>query len=227
MTEKIHNNTVIAVLLIAVVVSIGGTSLVVYKMNKLASIPYEITGLATSGDGYARIQIEDMLAIEVDSVYDIINFGSCSVSAVTEGGTVSISSEMSQSDINTTTDLTCTGSSNIGGTGGFIQVNNVGNVYANVTVSTNKNGSSLLGRSAAEFYYKSDNASTNGGCADADTQSSYTMFTTQNQKEVFCDNLTYGEDSYAAALYINLTVPWNAITDGQEEATLEFVGHTI
>lgn len=217
MGNEIDNRIVFSVLIVAIAVSVGGTGLVLNKMNSMAEQgSYSFTGMATSDQGYARINIEDLLAIDVDNTNDAIDFGDCQLS-LNQTENASIASHLTEAELNSTDNGINCSNSNLPA---FIKVLNTGNVDAEINLTSDMTGSDLLTSADAEFYYKSNST---GDC-DSGAVASYTIIdNTGNDYEV-CTNLTFG-GSDGVDVYVNLTVPNDASTATTGgEATLTFTG---
>jgi len=180
------------------------------------------TGFAEQDTGKTRIQIADLLAIDVDDNNALIDFGNCTPPQVV-GTEASISSFFTEAQINNTNMTKCVSPN----TPANITIWNTGNVYANVTVNTDKTAQDLLVSTRAEIFYLTQNSTTNGGCAAADTQASWTemALTGTAANYSICKNLTFGEFTSRVEFYINLTVPNDARTPGTgPNVTLTFMG---
>ena len=224
MSNELNNKIVVSILIVAIIVSIGGTTAVLYKMNQITEITgSKITGQAT---GEVKIDISDLLAIDIDPENSEINFGSCDPSGIPTGGNASISSEMTEAEINSTTDLSCSDSNlhnEVDGT--YIGILNVGNVEAVVTMTSTQTGSGLLNAEGSQFFYRTVSPSVGGGCTG--TQDEYTEITNTGADYDVCGELSSGDDN-AVWLYTNLTIPKNADTGSSENtAVLEFTAGSI
>jgi len=211
LTHEVSSRIVVGILVIALITSLGGTFIVLTKMSRLVEPGGPIpTGLAQIDTGVTRIQIEDLLAIDVNDNNQLIDFGECVPTSVPSSN-VSISSEMNQSEINATA-MSCVNST----LPAYLLIQNVGNVDANVTVYAGKLGPDLLTSSRAEIYYRTTNGTNMSGCKQSDAQTNYLQFTGigEGNKTKVCLNLTPGEDTNSVLFWVNLTVPNDARTPG-------------
>jgi hypothetical protein len=222
--NEINNKVLISIMVITMIISLGGTFLIVSKMSSLQPKQVVYTGLATSDIGSARIEIEDTLSIDVDAGNGSIDFGTC-IPPTNPNTNASISSQMTKVALNLT-GMTCGGTINIPKA---IVISNVGNIPANITVTTSMTGSTLLGgTSRGEFYYKSTNATVNGGCGASKIQATYAKFASTITRYNVCKNLTTTAGNYNKVYFwANLTVPNDAKTSGSDTATLTFYGTQI
>jgi len=214
---QLSRSTVVGILVFTLMVSLATTYLTLNKIsNAVRPMPVTISGFATSDTGRARIHIEDLLAIDVDNNSNLINFGECTPTSITNSN-VSISSEMNETEINAT-GMSCSNST----LPSFIKILNVGNVEANVSVYSNKLGPDLLVSSRGEIYYRTVNGTTNGGCALANTQPDYLEISGigPGNRTNACNNLTPGSLTNSVNFYVNLTVPNDAETPEIAEGNL-------
>ncbi len=203
MSQEINNNIVIITLVVAIVVSLGGTVMVLNKLSSISSLQ-GVTGFAADDTGEAKIKISDNLQIDVDSGNNSIDFGTCTVPT---SGSVTINSSMSEADINAT-DINCTGSN----VPSFIKIRNIGNVDANVTIRTNATGSDILTSGNAKIHYKSYNDTNTPGCAGSLESSWSELAATGDQNYNVCDTLAFGSPYPGVKVYLNLTIPFDAST---------------
>lgn len=218
MNDEYNNKTIIAALVVAIVVSLGGTVVVLTKLSGVDQTQV-LTGFATTQDGYVNIDIASMLAIEIESGRGNIDFGTCEPNP---NWASNISSELTQSQNNAS--MNCTGGSMISAPD-YISVMNTGNVDGIVNVTSNTLAASLLGGTSPSFRYRSVTGAPSGCPNIADTQQTYLEFDGNSQK--FCNNLSYHAGGNPRAyLYVNLTVPKDAST-GSTTATLTFSAETI
>lgn len=220
--KEINNQLIVGIMIITMIISIGGTFLLVNKISTLQPRQVGYTGFAASDTGSAKIIIASTLSIEVDDP-GLIDFGTCLPPSVTNTN-ASISSEMTEAALNGTI-MNCS-NTNIPRA---LNISNVGNIGANITVVTAKLGTTLLGgTSRGEFFYRTTNATTNGGCSLARTQATYNKFISTVASYKVCDNLTTtGGTLNKVYFWVNLTVPNDASTTagaGGDTATLTFSG---
>lgn len=223
MPEEQANKTIITLLLLTMVVTLSGTFIVLTRLGDMSSQGLGgITGMAKSDIGYAKIFIADVLAIDVPANNDTIDFGNCTPPTTTNTN-VTISSEMTEGEVNATGGGIgfggCTGS-NIPAA---IVILNTGNVPAIVNVSTDALGPNVMTSTRAEIYYKTTNGAINPGCGGAgDLVANWDLFDATGTDFRACDNLTSGESSNTFYFWINLTLPNDAATTSRSNATLTF-----
>ncbi len=219
----ISNKALSMFLLAAIVVSLGGT---IVSLNKLGSI--STTGYATSDQGTVQLTVDASVSITTSDA-DTVNFGTCTPYS---GGAVTINSE---------------NGSNTSGTNGIcgyasiqnISVRNDGTVDANVTISAsdvgdNAGSGTFLAATpdASDIAYKATNASRHasgqGGCSAAGVEFNvYHNFTTPNQPEPLCNNLTWGGTGPNSVVTdYEIVVPSN-VPAQSASVTIDFQAHTI
>lgn len=214
---EISNRTVIFSVIVAVIISLGGTSLVLMKLANVQDLMH-VTGLAS--DGYVQININETLLIDVDPTNDTIDFGTCTPPV---GAAETISSEMTALEVNST-NVDCWGSN----LPAFIKVMNQGNTNVNLTFTSDTNGNDLLGGTSPHFEYYVMNDTNSPGCSVGLQEATNEI--TDNTETVnypVCDTLITGSPSPAIQFNINLTIPQDADTGGLAQvATLTFSGQT-
>ena len=214
---EISNKTVILSVIVAVVISLGGTSFVLMKLADMQDI-MRITGLAT--DGYVQINLNETLIIDVQPTNNTINFGTCSPPV---GASETISSEMNPTQVNAT-NVECWNSN----LPAFIKVENQGNVDVNLTFTSDANADDLLGGTGPHMYYYAHNDTNDPGCGGT-LQDSTNEITdnTETTEYLVCSNLTTGSPSPAVQFNINITIPQDAAGGTSTEANLTFSGVSI
>ena len=214
---KEHTNKILLLVLVAgVIFSVGSSIFVITKLSELSTV--RITGYATSDVGYARINISKAIGIEVDPSNNLIDFGTCTFAG--QSGTAYISSEMTEAFINSDTIINCT-DSNLNGDR-FIRVENTGNVQVNLTVHTSQTGPVLLNAAGARIYFKADNATEPGCLAGLEDEWSLLDDSSAPARFNVCSQLDFSIDRPGVDVYINLTIPSEATTTGQETVDLTF-----
>lgn len=185
------SNTVLAVLVVA--------ALVVVVAGTVINLNGGITGFATEGSGNVTLTINSTLAIEVNAGNTIIDFGVCNPRA---GSSYWCSSNDS---------VACTGANNDQGnctgdttTPQYIQVDNVGNVDADVTLQSSCTAAQLIGGTSPAFEYVTThcNGTAVGSWASI----------TGGAGQAGCSNLSY--EGGAMRFYANVTIPNNAAPGG-------------
>jgi hypothetical protein len=207
----ISNRTLATFLLLAIVVSLGGTLVSLNKLNSL-------TGFATTGTGNVSLSVGSTLSITtIDS--NAINFGSCSPLSGVEG---IINSENAST---TNTSQICPSF-----TQNNITVRNDGNTPANVTIRPNKIGgaqgglflnSTTLKSALAYKTIKSGRGSYTNGCV-GNIQTNYTNFTSTTTNLTACSNLTSGATNNTFLTHVQIIVPYDA-PGGQSDVILTYV----
>jgi hypothetical protein len=179
-------------------------------LNLGADLPASITGHATTGTGTVNLSINSTLAIQVNALYNNINFGTC-----TPRPAATYSCGTDDSSI-------CTGSNALGNCTGdttspqFIEVDNVGNVDANVSVSSECTAAQLIGGTSPAFTFVTTQCNGTGVSA----------WTSLDSAAVACHNVSY--KGGAMRLFANVTIPYDAVggTGGctDTQSTLTFTG---
>ena len=130
MSDHVSKTTVVMTLIVAIVISLGGTISVLTKLSSYNRVN-QISGFAQSMDGYVQIEIERVLSIVVRN--NTIDFGNCD--PVPDGQIATISSNMSGTQINATI-TNCSGDQlHVNGTQ-YIRISNDGNLPGNISVYT-------------------------------------------------------------------------------------------
>ncbi len=172
---EISNKTLALLVVAALVVVVVTTSI---QLNKLNTLQFGPSGFATSGTGRVNLTIASSLNIEVDSNNNTIDFGTC-----TPAATLSPWIDSNSSVSNTTI---CNGTAASGRQG--IQINNIGNVNANVTVVGECTPAALLPEaSGTSNQFQVWIANCTGGTQNLN---SYTSLSTT--PIIACGNMTTG-----------------------------------
>jgi len=214
--KQINDNLLVLTIVAAIIISMGGTFTVLTKMTLLDVKPKaHITGFATNDTGYVNITIIAELSIDVDDNNDTIDFGVCNAPPA---GIESINSSYDEATLNATSpSINCTHSN----LPAYLRVLNIGNVIANITINSTRNGTSLLTSSNARIWFAAREelaADCTQGLATswteiADNQTAYTI----------CERFTTG--SSGIRIFMNLTIPSDASTGGgNRNSTLTFLG---
>jgi hypothetical protein len=190
---ELSNRILAALVLVTLVAAIGGTY-AAYVNAPRSSQFFSITGYATEGSGNVTLTINSTLAIEVDELNNIINFGTCSPRPG-----ISYWCATNDSDV-------CSGDNAAGNCSGdtttpqYLQVNNVGNVHAAIGVTSSCTAATLIGGTNPNFAFVTTH------CNSTDV-SSWLSLTTGSQSA--CTNLSY--QGGALRFYVNVTIPNDAI----------------
>lgn len=183
---ELSNKTLAVLVFAALVVVIAGT---VIQLGSFGGL----TGFATSDQGYVNLTVNGTLAIQVNATNSSINFGACVPRPATTYSCVtndSISCDNSPLG-------NCTGDVN---SPQYIRLHNVGNIDANITVSSECTAAQLIGGTSPDFSFVTTQC--NGTAI-----SSWTTFTGSSQNA--CANLSYLGGNML--LYANVTIPNNAV----------------
>ena len=160
-------------------------------------------GHVTAPNGTVTIQIDKTLAISLTN--ETINFGTCALN-LTRGYALLDSSGST------------TSANNADCFGGFfpssIEVRNVGNEYANVSVSFNETGPSFFLDPTSWLAYKTTNPPTTGGCV-GNLQDNFTNITSAGSFTTACDNLTFTGVQQRFSLYLQAYVDASASGGGE------------
>lgn len=208
--DEINNKTVVVLLIATIVVSLVGSVTVLTKLSDVRNVP-GATGFAVDDTGVVNISISQALMIEVNSTYDTVDFGSCSVpSEIT-----SISSEWSAATIAANPTVNCTGTNLPAG----IVVKNIGNVAANITIQTDAVGTTLVGQDGV-FRYRAANL-------DGATGTPTTTWT--DLAAIGDQDYMVVEELQVAGGQVNVTFnftlgPAATTSGGESQATLTFYG---
>jgi len=243
--DQISNKTLTLLLVIAIVVSVGGTIISINRINRLAQRQI-ITGMAGTGTGYVNLTIAGVASISV--LEGQIDFGSCSPNATIGSN---LSSNVSGFSANSWGSPGVCSGSGISAPDN-ITIKNDGNTFINVTVKTGTLASSLVGGDdpwPPEFRFMARNASSGSyggvsygpGCFNRTSGSTcvgptggvgglqwdWKNFSDTSTNFCVCDNLTYSSDVNAIFLFARLNVPANALQQGEQKATLTLTANEI
>lgn len=239
--KNISNETLVFLLIVTIVVSVGSTLVSIQRINKLQLSP--LTGMASTATGYVNISIGSVASVSV--VEGQIDFGSCTPNATIGSN---LSSNVSDFAANSWgSPGVCTGAAVSAPDN--ITIKNDGNMNINVTVRTDTLASTLLEGSEPwppEFSFMARNASSGSyggvsygpGCLNRTTnancigpsggvgglQWNWVNFSSASIDFCACDNLT---SASAIFLFAKLNVPANAKSKGSQRATLTITATEI
>lgn len=223
---EIKDSQLILTIIAAIIISIGGTVIVITKLASFVSIG-PVTGFAPTDTGTVNITIMAVASIDVNDSMATVNFGACKVpSSITW-----ITSNMTQTTINSSTSMNCTGGNlkrTVLGDGTYLQIVNVGTAVLELNVSTNMDGNGtagLLGSDQAEIRYKAMEHRS-GDCSGTIQNSQWELMRVVNQSTV-CSQLEFqlNPTRRSVRVYFNLTIPPDATTGAShKEALLTFIG---
>jgi len=195
---KITNNILATAVIIAIVISAGGTWI---ALNQL-------TGKATSGDASSNLTIDTVTAIELISSWENINWGG---GYVWGNSTVAILWSENNTHDGGSWDLATNGQSSI-------NITNAGNTWINITLSSSHSAATLFAGTdgAPAFQY-------NVTCADAETSccpgatsianmtdTGYTNVSVASS-QIMCVNMSYADDNDEIALFTHLAIPGDEV----------------
>jgi len=212
MAEEISNKTLATLLVIAIIVSIGGTLISLNRLSK-----FGITGFATSGTAKVNLTVTSSAGITVSQAID---FGS---GYADTGTNCTMESNLSSGSRSTN----CKGDWAIAiadPTKRYIIVQNTGNVPGNITINASANASSWLnsGTGWGAVWYAAINPTANDGCPDAYQQISWAPLTTEVSN--LCGNSTKNAFNYGVNNTIWVAAKVNApydLTPGEKQVLVE------
>jgi hypothetical protein len=162
------------------------------------------TGFSVSDTGYVNLTINSTLAIQVNTGKKTIDYGQC----VPRAGSSYYCATNDSAVCDSTVANNCTGDTT---TPQYIEVDNIGNIDANITgVTSSCTAAQLIGGTSPAFQWISTQCNGTG-------QTTWRDFGSSN----VCTNLSYLGG--AVRLYTNVTIPYNAIgTCSNNQSTLTF-----
>ena len=219
MAEDISNKTLAALLAVAVIVSLGGT-LIVLKSGPV------VTGLSTdSAIGTAQVEIQAQA--QLDIVNDTIDFGtgfvnpgntSCLLNSGVNSDSVNCSSNGTWSQlidgINDTEFL----------------LRNTGNIDLNITMVGG--AASWIGGTSPLYEYASSTATVQPGCfnqtggSDGAGVSTFRSVATAGIGDQVCANLTFGSSTNQLEVDLQIEIPADA-PPGAKTDTVTFTGTSL
>ncbi len=207
MPEELSNRALAVLLVLTIVVSIGGT------LISLNSMPSGIVGYASSANGTTQLTISALTEITLTD--DAVNFGTCGLN---NSQTITYISNASNGESQEDPDSTCTGTFP-----DYMVLENTGNKYVNLTISSNVTGAAFVDASSGEgsLYFSAENKDPIS-CLDG-LVDSFTNFSLAEHNYTFCNNFspTNTEDE----LYLMYMVELPSDTrDGTKTAQITIVG---
>jgi hypothetical protein len=187
--EDISNRTLALFLIAAIVVSVGGTMMV---LNAAGPAGFKATGYVTTAEnGTVDLRVQSALSISLNDT--AIDFGTCTLGRAWTYVT---------SDGNGTDEHNefCTLSSAWDADGDYLLLFNEGNILGNVTVKSSINSSAfflhtpLSSNNDSWFKYFAEENTTNA--CTGNLQTTHTLFTANNTKYNLCDE--FSTDYHAA-----------------------------
>ncbi|MEM3370759.1 MAG: hypothetical protein QXW00_02910 [Candidatus Woesearchaeota archaeon] len=218
MAEEISNKTLATLLVIAIIVSIGGTLISLNRLSK-----FGITGFATSGSAKVNLTVTSSSAITVTQAID---FGSGYALVNTNCTMESNLSSGARPDTDCQGDWANAISDP---TKRYIIVRNTGNTNGNLTINASANATAWINSVStgwSQAWFAAINPTANDGCNDAFQTTSWTPLTTA--KSNLCANatgtaFTYGTNNelWVAA---KVTVPFDAVPgEKQVQVQIDFI----
>jgi hypothetical protein len=224
--SEVSNKTLATLLVVAIVVSLGGTFVSLQRLSQYATGPVALTG---AFDAYGRVNVTITEDITIYAVDNLIWFGEGSVATTNDYYAELWSNGTKDADWQNSTaylpDPTYAGTNE-----DFIIIENQGNIKVNLTVLTSQNASEYLctapydcpGLPDAQYeYWTTNNAS--GSCFGSlqGNSSSRTDFIGDGStKQNVCDSLKSDPTNDTIRLYVYLKIPQNA--QGSKNDTLTF-----
>ncbi len=216
---EISNRTLAALLVLAIVISLGGT---IVSLNKIKTLQFfGTTGFATSDTGKVYLNVTPTASIRF--AVNTTNFGT----GYTKSGhncTMYINKSNSTSAITRSKSTYCYGGWQSFDTSSEMPLilENDGNVYVNVTISSDKTASTFIGGSepvAPEFQWKIANNESNSCKNDTGVPYDWTDVTTTDV--VLCHNLSYISNENSMAIGLKVVIPYDTPNKGtQQSATI-------
>ena len=214
---EVSNKTLGVLLIAAIVVSLGGTFV---SLNKLGGV--SPTGYATNnvtGTVQLTVGTSTSIVINTDTYDNVVDFGECSPGA-------SMLFLDSDNGASVGDNAECTGSS-LGASGDYIQIENDGNIDANVTVRASVNGTNLFDTNGG-LAYKMTNTSGDEGCYGLQAQLTYLNFTVEDDGSVgggddnpLCSNLTFADSTDMIDVSFQVALPPSTTSAGSSTITFE------
>ena len=252
MAEEVSNRLVATLLVVAIVISIGGTFFSLNRISRIQEPALAGTGFATSAAGRANLSISGLLSIIIKN--QTVDFGACTPPSA---GVTFIEVNTSNFFAWNCSLIRGTGTGSTDVENKHISVENDGNTDANVTIKTNAiAGASFIGGYFPAFRYTTENLTTFEGCfrslkyvgTDASgtvagstngTTPTYVNFTAINTQYKACDNLTWRhtdagdatcdgspQDRCAFKVEFSVLIPSNA-APGTYTADITFTANTV
>ncbi len=191
---ELSNKSLALLLVAAIVISLGGTLI---SLNRLSQ--QGLTGLAA---GTVVLNVSENMSCTISSN---VSFG-------TSVGQILTIVNLSTAVANTNGFTDCTSNDACRG----MMINNTGNINVNVTFSSDKNGTTLLGgpgASPASFNYSVVNGSNNGALLPGCNTGLKTAWTYVNETTTtICTNLTALSTNKAMTIEYNATIDANTPT---------------
>jgi hypothetical protein len=211
MSEDVSNRGLAVLLVLAIVVSIGGTMI---SLNKMGT---GITGYATDNEtGTASLEIESLVQITLTDAsvdYGICGLNSSQVLTYDSNGT-GASQETDDSS-------TCSGTFP-----DVMTLENTGNKDVNLTIASDTSAADFVNAPSSDLKTFAFVGITNdGGCVDG-LQTTFTNFTAATTDYLLCNNFTTASATDEVDIGFRVTLPPDAVT-GVRSATITITGEEI
>jgi hypothetical protein len=213
MADDINNKTLATLLVIAIIVSIGGTLISLNRLSKFGG--FGVTGFATSGQAKVNLSVTSASGITVTQAIDFgSGYATTSTNCTMESNLTSGSRGANCNGLwaNEITDSTKR----------YIIVQNTGNTQGNLTINASANATSWIDTVTtgwSQAFFAVLNPTVDDGCNDGDQTIAWTALTTLRAN--ICANATsnafqygVGHDKLWVAAKVN--VPADA-TPGQKQ----------
>lgn len=202
---EVSNTTLAALVVAALVVMVGGLLL------QVGGNRFPLTGFAESDTGTVNLTVGTTLAIDVVSGFDSISFGTCSPRA--SASYYCASNDTIVCDNGSNSLGNCTGDT---ATAQYIRIDNVGNVDADVNVTSECSAADLIGGTGPAFSFNTQ------FCNETGVTTWTTLDSTTRRT---CDNVSYLGGKLR--FFVNVTIPQDAVAGGSgncadDQATLTF-----
>ncbi|RLE43074.1 hypothetical protein DRJ48_01955 [Candidatus Woesearchaeota archaeon] len=205
---EVSNRVLAALLIVAIIVSLGGTLISLQKIKSMKFVP--ITGFALGPTyGYVNLTVESVAGLDFTDAYARIDFGTGYVEAgeTTRACTMWINGTITSPEWWNST--YCRDEWNKTWATGEtpLELVNIGTTYLNVSIQSNETASQYLptqasGGTRLKWWFQ-DNET--GSCNDSVTLGSWNDVTTTKQQVCQCLNFTVSKNSLAIGAYVNIT----------------------
>jgi hypothetical protein len=172
MADDINNKTLATLLVIAIIVSIGGTLISLNRLSKFGG--FGVTGFATEGTAKVNLSVTSASGITVTQAIDFgSGYATTSTNCTMESNLTSGSrgANCNGEWANEITDAAKR----------YIIVQNTGNTQGNLTINASANASSWISAVPADWaqaFYAAINPTADDGCADTNQTIAWTALTT-------------------------------------------------
>jgi len=207
MPEELSNRALAVLLVLTIVVSIGGT------LISLNSMPKGIAGYVSTAQGTTELTISALTEITLTD--DAVNFGTCGLNS---SQTITYQSNASDGESQEDSDSTCTGTFP-----DYMVLENTGNKYVNLTISSNVTGATFVNASSGEgsLYFSASNKDPSS-CLDG-LVTTFTNFTLAANNYTLCNNFSPTNTEDELYLMYQVTLPPDT-RDGTKTAQITIVG---